>query len=49
MLETRDPETVRRYFELHRERLQEQLDDQLRALDLLETLLARDPGTNVTR
>jgi DNA-binding transcriptional MerR regulator len=47
--EARDPEIARRYFELHRERLQEQLHDRLRALDILETLLAEDPGANATR
>jgi DNA-binding transcriptional MerR regulator len=41
IIKARDPETVRRYFELHRERSQEQLDERLRALDTLETLLAR--------
>ena len=36
VLTSRDPEIVRRYLELHRERLQEQLDDELRTLDVLE-------------
>ncbi len=35
-----DPELVRRYMELHRERLEEQLADQLRTLVRLERLLA---------
>ena len=35
-----DPELVRRYFELHRERLDERLADQRRALARLEQLLA---------
>jgi DNA-binding transcriptional MerR regulator len=30
-----DPEIVRRYLELHRERLEEQLEDRRRALDAL--------------
>jgi DNA-binding transcriptional MerR regulator len=30
-----DPEIVRRYLELHRERLEEQLEDSRRALDAL--------------
>jgi DNA-binding transcriptional MerR regulator len=30
-----DPEVVRRYIELHRERLEEQLEDRRRALDAL--------------
>jgi hypothetical protein len=44
-----DPETVRRYFELHRERLQEQLDERRRALDILEALLARRSREGLTR
>ncbi len=39
ILGANDPEIVRRHLELHRERLQEELDDQLRRLDVLETLL----------
>jgi hypothetical protein len=39
ILEASDPEIVRRYLELHRERLRERLDDRLRALDLLEAFL----------
>ncbi len=35
-----DPELVRRYFELHRERLEEHLADQRRTLARLERLLA---------
>jgi hypothetical protein len=34
-----DPELVRRYLELHRERLEERLADQQRTIDLLERLL----------
>lgn len=41
VLGAKDPEIVRRYLELHRERLQERLDDQLRSLDIFETHLAR--------
>ncbi|HEX9122032.1 MAG TPA: hypothetical protein VF984_01540 [Actinomycetota bacterium] len=33
------PELVRRYMEIHRERLQERLDDQRRALARIERLL----------
>jgi len=36
-----DPEIVRRYIELHRERLEERLVDHLRTLDRLERLLAK--------
>jgi hypothetical protein len=35
-----DFETVRRYLELHRERLAERLNDELRAVDRVERLLA---------
>lgn len=35
-----DPELIRRYFELHRERLEEHLADQRRTLARLERLLA---------
>jgi hypothetical protein len=41
VLTSGDPEIVRRYLELHRERLQEQLDDKLRTLDVLEAVLVR--------
>ena len=41
VLTARDREVVRRYFELHRERLQEQLDDRLRTLGDLESALVR--------
>ncbi len=47
LCEAGDPEIARRYFELHRERLQEQLDQRMRALDILEALLTRDPGTDL--
>ena len=39
VLTARDPRIVRRYLELHRERLQELLDDKLRTLGALETVL----------
>ncbi len=41
ILATDDPEVVRRYLELHRERLRERLVDQFRALGVLEALLAQ--------
>ena len=41
VLTARDPRIVRRYLELHRERLQEQLDDKLRTLGVLEAVLVR--------
>jgi DNA-binding transcriptional MerR regulator len=51
ILEAGDPEIVRRYLELHRERLHEQLDDRLRALYVLEaflkTALDLDPCTSM--
>jgi DNA-binding transcriptional MerR regulator len=39
ILAAQDPELVHRYMELHRERLEEQLDEQLRTLDRLEPRL----------
>jgi hypothetical protein len=39
VLETRDPRVIRRYLELHRERLMEQAIDQRRAIDQVERLL----------
>jgi hypothetical protein len=39
MVRAHDPEIVRRYLELHRERLAERLDGQRRTLDRLEGLL----------
>ena len=39
MVRAHDPELVRRYLELHRERLEERLDAQRRTLDRLEGLL----------
>jgi hypothetical protein len=39
MVRAHDPELVRRYLELHRERLEERLADQQRTIDLLERLL----------
>ena len=39
VLTAHDPRTVRRYLELHRERLQEQLEDKLRRLEVLEAVL----------
>jgi DNA-binding transcriptional MerR regulator len=49
-----DPEIVRRYLELHRERLEEQLEDRRRALDalacsLMEHLQARGRHTGRRR
>jgi DNA-binding transcriptional MerR regulator len=41
VLEANDHVVVRRYFELHRERLTERLADQLRELATLERTLAR--------
>jgi DNA-binding transcriptional MerR regulator len=49
ILQASDPEIARRYFELHRERLHEQLDRRLRALDTLESLLTRGSRRSVTR
>ena len=40
VLTTGDPELVRRYLELHRERLEERLADQRRTLAALERVLA---------
>jgi hypothetical protein len=39
VLTTRDRELVRRHLELHRERLEERLDDQRRKLAAVERLL----------
>jgi hypothetical protein len=39
ILATDEPEMVRRYLELHRERLEERLADRLRELDAVETEL----------
>jgi hypothetical protein len=39
ILETEDPGVVHRYIELHRERLEERLAEQLRALEDVERLL----------
>lgn len=39
VLSAEDPEIVRRYLELHRERLEEQADEQRRTLDSLERSL----------
>jgi hypothetical protein len=39
-----DPQLVRRYLELHAERLREQLDDRLRALDDLRPALVGMAG-----
>jgi hypothetical protein len=39
VLDADDPELIRRYMELHRERLTERLDDQLRELGRLQHLL----------
>jgi hypothetical protein len=39
ILATDEPEMVRRYLELHRERLEEGLADRLRELDAVETQL----------
>jgi hypothetical protein len=51
IVEAADPEIVRRYLELHRERLQERLDERLRALDALETHLTNggSTGSGITR
>jgi hypothetical protein len=56
IVRTRDPELVRRYLELHRERLEERLADQQRTIDVLERLLiaawngsAPDTGGDVER
>jgi hypothetical protein len=53
MLGADDFETVRRYLELHRERLAERLNDELRAVDRVERLLAgildRPPAIRRTR
>ncbi len=39
VLTARDPEIVRRYLELHRERLQERCHHELRSIDALEAIL----------
>jgi DNA-binding transcriptional MerR regulator len=39
MVQAQDPQLVRRYLELHRERLEERLADQVRTLERLERLL----------
>ena len=39
ILDADDPEIVRRYLELHRERLEEHLADRLRELDAVESQL----------
>jgi len=39
VLRTDNPELVRRYMEIHRDRLEERLADQLRALTAVERLL----------
>ena len=47
-----DPEIVRRYLELHRERLEEQLEDRRRALDALACSLTEHlqaPGRHTGR
>ena len=41
VLRSGDPTVVRRHLELHRERLREQLDDKLRTIDVLESILVR--------
>jgi len=41
ILRADDPEIVRRYLELHRERLEERLVDHLRTVDRIERLLAQ--------
>jgi hypothetical protein len=43
ILAAEDPEIVRRYLELHRERLEEQLTEHRRTLARLEDILAREP------
>jgi hypothetical protein len=48
MVRAHDPELVRRYLELHRERLEERLADQQRTLDLLERLLIAAWGCSGT-
>jgi DNA-binding transcriptional MerR regulator len=48
LLEAEDPTTVRHHLALHRERLAERLDDQLRAVDRLERCLFED-GTDPRR
>jgi hypothetical protein len=42
MVRAHDAELVRRYLELHRERLEERLADQERTLDLLQRLLVAE-------
>jgi ATP/maltotriose-dependent transcriptional regulator MalT len=50
VLAAHDPETVRRYLELHRERLEERLTEQRRTLADLERFLTRsDSGTHQAR
>jgi hypothetical protein len=45
ILATDEPETVRRYLELHRERLEERLADRLREVDAIHAqLLATHPS-----
>ena len=44
VLHAEDPVIVRRYLELHRERLEERLAEELRILDRLETELDPEPA-----
>lgn len=49
ILEAADPEIRARYLELHRERLREGLDEQLRSLSVLGSLLVRRGDQHVRR
>jgi hypothetical protein len=44
ILSADDPVTVRRHLELHRERMEEWLEDQRRILDSLESALTGAPS-----
>jgi hypothetical protein len=48
VLAAHDPEIVRRYLELHRERLEEQLDERRRVLATLARSLTELAGSRAT-
>jgi hypothetical protein len=46
LLDAQDAATVRRYVELHRERLEEQVDERVRTLTTIEQALVERLSTN---
>jgi hypothetical protein len=46
VLEAADPTVVRRYLELHRERLEEQIAERCRVLDAVERMLTENLAVN---